>query len=76
MMKMIPWWQGLKKWENENDSCMKRVKQLEKGDDKYMKIIKYLEKKNDIYRVRDKFFIYALLFVIVCNVVGCLCCTC
>jgi hypothetical protein len=50
----------IKDLENENDSCMERVRQSQKGDDKQMEIIRCLEKENDNYRAREKFFMYAL----------------
>jgi hypothetical protein len=50
----------IKDLENENDSCMERVRQLQKGDDKRMEIINCLEKQNVNYRAREKFLMYAL----------------
>jgi hypothetical protein len=50
----------IKDLENENVSCMERVRQSQKGDDKQMEIIRCLGKENDNYRARDKFFMYAL----------------
>jgi len=50
----------IKDLENENVSCMERVRQSQKGDDKQIEIIRCLEKENDSYRRREKFFMYAL----------------
>jgi hypothetical protein len=50
----------IKDLENENVSCMERVRQSQKGDDKQTEIIRCLEKENDSYRRREKFFMYAL----------------
>ncbi|XP_062172018.1 pentatricopeptide repeat-containing protein At5g04780, mitochondrial-like [Alnus glutinosa] len=50
----------IKDLENDNISCMERVRQPLKGDDRQMEIIRCLEKENDNYRARDKFLMYAL----------------
>jgi hypothetical protein len=50
----------IKDLENENVSCLERVRQSQKWDDKQMEIIKCLEKENGNYRAREKFLMYAL----------------
>jgi hypothetical protein len=53
--------------ENENDSCVERVKHLQKGDDNHLEIIKYLEKENNISSVREFFFYVYFVIIMVFN---------
>jgi hypothetical protein len=56
----------VKDLKDENDNCLSMIKDLEDENDSCMERVKHLqkeEKENSIYKVRDKFFMYALLLL-------------
>ena len=60
---------------NENDNYLTRVKQIQNEDVIHVENIQELEKENAIFRAREIFFYVCFVFIMVYDVVGCLCCT-